>query len=60
MKTKSVLYGHNHPAFNDSVEPIGAPAGAARRISARLLYEAQEVLQPTILFLVGSGSTLLC
>jgi hypothetical protein len=35
------------------VKPIGAPAGAARRIGARLLHEAREALPPTIFFFVG-------
>src|SRR5208282_2050591 len=48
MRTKPILYDDSRPA-----EPIGIPAGVARRIGARLLHEAREALPPTIFFFVG-------
>src|SRR5271168_2934070 len=48
MRTKPILYDDSRPA-----EPIGIPAGVARRIGARLLHEAREALPPTIFFFVS-------
>jgi hypothetical protein len=44
MTTKPVPYDGDRPAM---------PAGVARRIGARLVQEAREVLAPTIFFFVG-------
>ena len=49
MKTKTVLYDRG-AGIDVSVQK---PAGVARRIGARLLHEAREVLPPTIFFFVG-------
>jgi len=48
MRTKPILYEDSRPA-----EPIGTPAGVARRIGTRILHEALEALPPTIFFFVG-------
>ena len=53
MRIKPLLDDDNHRAFDGSAKPISTPAGAARRIGARILHEAREALPPTIFFFVG-------
>jgi hypothetical protein len=53
MRTKPVPYDDSHPEPDAPTEPIGTPAGYARRIGRRILHEFREVLPPTIFFFIG-------
>src|SRR6516165_10341018 len=50
MRTQPASFDDHRPGIDVSVKK---PAGVARRIGARLLHEAREVLPPTIFFFVG-------
>src|SRR5271166_1444203 len=53
MRSTSILSNDGSPELDAPAKPTSPPAGATRRIGARLLHEAREALPPTIFFFVG-------
>src|SRR5271166_6685131 len=53
MRSTSILSNDGSPELDAPAKPTSPPAGATRRIGARLLHELREVLPPTIFFFVG-------